>query len=202
MLFNESLAFFKIGGPSINVPENYKSHFDSTYINDNLIEIPEEEKFPIQEPNHKPKQNLKNLQKSFVEAQLLQIREKVNVSDDPLSFPIIDHPVIEMNGDFDSLNDFITFKKAVLIDFKRKSKSFGFREPIGICESPICINPAVPGFHYCTYHLPEDKNFDQQIFLKRCTYVDEYGQCKTPCSSGLETCTLHGKQTQKKKGEE
>lgn len=200
MLSNERLAQFKIGGPSINIPETFKSHLEMTYLEENIIEIPDSEEFPIPEPDQKLKPDLEDLRKSFVEFQLEYIRDKVNVSDDSLSLPIIDHPVIEMDGDFESLEDFINYKKAVAIDYKKKSNNFGFKEPIGICASPICINPAIPGFRYCTYHLPEDKSFHQQIFLKRCTHVDENGQCKTPCSSGLDTCTLHAKAPLKKKG--
>lgn len=199
MSLSESLAQFKIGGPSINIPDAYKSHLDIDYLQDHLIEIPETEQFPLPELEQKPRPDLEDLRRSFVEFQLEHIRDKVNVSDDSLSLPIIDHPVIEMDGDFDSLDDFILFKKAIAIDYKKKSITFGFKEPIGICASPICVNPSIPGFHYCTYHLPEDKNFHKQIFLKRCTHVDENGQCKTPCSSGLDTCTLHAKSPLKKK---
>lgn len=200
MLFHEPLMQFKIGGASINIPDTLKPHLETSFLQENLIEIPSSEKFPIQEQEQKSKFDLEILRKSFVEFQLEHIRDKVNVSDDSLSLPIIDHPVIELDGDFKSLEDFLEFKKAVAIDYKKKSNNFGFKEPIGICASPICINPAIPGFQYCTYHLPEDKNFNQQIFLKRCTHFDENGQCKTPCSSGLDTCTLHSKAPIKKKG--
>ncbi|OHT12715.1 hypothetical protein TRFO_17444 [Tritrichomonas foetus] len=193
--FFESLSKFGIGGISDRIPENLRSHLDAPPEFGSLIQIQMIEQFPLQEPYRKQYPPSDEMRRSFVEAQLKQIRDLSDITEDSLPMPEIPGPVIEIEGDFESEEEFINFKKAVAVDYKRKSESLGFRDPINVCKSPICINPAIPGFEYCTYHIIEDEECDKQIFLKQCEYVDEKGnQCKTPCASQYAHCLTHRNQ--------
>ena len=206
MSFYEFLSKFGIGGPSINVPEEYKARVESSYEYDKLVHIPSTtDDFLLEDPPTKEELDMDDLRKSFVQMQLMQIRDQVDISEDSLSLPTIAKPVIEIPGDFESKEEFISFKKAIAVEYKKKSENFGFKEPIRVCESPICVNPAIPGFDHCANHLVEDPNFEDQLFLKRCAYVSDSGRCTTPCSAAYDMCTIHRKQPCKrneKKGNE
>ena len=192
--FYEELSKFKIGINSCNIPNNLRRHFEAPPQFQNIIQIPLTEQFPLQEQAKKNKKTPDEIKKEFIETQLEYIRDNIDINEDSLTIPMIQGPVIEINGDFESEEDFINFKKAIAVEYRRKSETLGFKTPIKVCASTICINPAIPGFEYCTYHLPQDAHFDKQIFLKQCSYTDEKGQCKTPCSSINDKCLTHRNQ--------
>jgi hypothetical protein len=158
---------------------------------DSLIPVPDMEEFPLDEPTPAPQLTPGESRAQFCQFQVQHIANDVAVA--RVSGPELDcrGPTLEIPTEFDSVDDFIAFKRALATVFKLRSDEYGWHIPMGVCEFPSCLNSAPPTFHYCLYHLPLDPEFTNQKFLTTCQALVDGRPCGTPCGIGSTKCAFH-----------
>lgn len=96
-----------------------------------------------------------------------------------------------IGGIFQSIDDFIFFKRKLSTYFSKKSSSMGYPVPITTCAEPHCINPTVPTFSRCINHIVYDERFTLQYMLEKCKGVPEAPNCDIPTSLRTGLCQHH-----------
>lgn len=191
--FLKKLRRFGIYGFSQKIPKDIGAHLNGLPPKELLIDIPPIESFPLPEPETRKQVDPSELKKCFVQAQLDKLRNNIQMnSNETVEKPKVRGLIIEIGQEFESREEFIKFRRCVATQYMHESQENEWKIPIQICADHICLNPAIPGFNFCNYHLPRDPHFDDQPFLKICSHVSADGKpCTTPCSSSMKKCQMH-----------
>ncbi|OHT11073.1 hypothetical protein TRFO_04006 [Tritrichomonas foetus] len=188
-IFHNFLREKKIGGISSTIPDEIGRFRNGVPVSDDLIHIPDIEQFPIapaEKAEYLPENELKLL---FAQAQLEAIHADPATSNSASS-DIVD-PILEIPGEFDSIEDFIQFKRELTTVYKKRSDDLQWEIPIGVCKDPLCLNSTAPGFDYCLYHIPKDKKYQSLGLVTKCQARVEDHECTIPCSIGQQKCSFH-----------
>ena len=187
--FTSVLNHLGIEYANTKIPEGFGTYITAPPPQSVLIEIPDEEQFPLPEPDIPEAIEDEDLRSSFIAFQKKFIVENSNTNGNPYSTSFrgkdLDIPV-----EFDTYQAFITFKRQLETYYIEMSKEYGWKDPVTVCHHPTCLNSTVPTFSYCVNHMYEDENFDKQKFIGRCEKVDET-PCGRICNAQFKVCNLH-----------
>ena len=158
--FHAFLRSHGIGEYSPSIPSGIGRHLNGIPKEEDLIEIPEIENFPLENLPEKIKPNEEELKKMFIETQLETILNKNNEI-------FLNSNSINIPNQFKSINHFINFKKELNQYYINKSKELNLSEDVIICSNLLCLNSSCPTFKYCINHINLDENYNKKQFLKK-----------------------------------
>lgn len=188
-IFHTTLREKKIGGFSTTIPDEV-GKFRSGIPNPNdLIQIPEVESFPLMEHEQAEQLSDAELKHLFAQAQLEAIH--ADSSNNINGAPDIVGPVLEIPGEFDSVEDYVQFKRELATVYKKRSEEYEWPQPVGVCYDPLCMNSTTPGFKYCLYHISKDEKYESLGLISKCQAKVDNHDCPIPCGAGCSKCTFH-----------
>lgn len=178
-----------IGGISSTIPDDMGRFRNGIPTAEELIPIPTSEAFPLDEPEKNDPFSEEELYHLFAQAQLETIHS------DPSKLAnnsqIINGPILEIPGEFASIDDYIQFKRELATFYKKRSDNYEWPEPMGVCSDPLCLNSTAPTFKYCLYHLPKDEKFESLGLVSKCQAKVDDHDCTIPCGNGCSKCAFH-----------
>ena len=165
-----------------------------------LVEIPDEEIFPISEildetnkeitPQEITKSALSDMLSSFIQ------RTKV------LKPPTVEKSNLQNMMIYDDPQQFIEFKREYATYLSAVASNLGIPvSAIQLCSFPLCLNQAIPNFHFCINHMEMEHEFDKVDLFSRCNFTTQGERCETPCSPKFQYCTFHRQKLAKSKKE-
>ena len=190
-----------VAEPSPAIPDDVGRHLRGVPADDELVPVPDFEEFPFAEAPPPVHLAADEARTKFVQYQLQTIAANplTNASAGAADQTCVG-PVLEIPTEFDSVEDFVKFKRELATVFKARSDAYGWSESVGVCKYPTCTNSVAPSFEYCLFHLPLDPKFEEQGFVGRCKVVTDEKQCEIPCGKNGTKCAFHralGRETSK-----
>ncbi|KAK8885679.1 hypothetical protein M9Y10_041131 [Tritrichomonas musculus] len=187
--FHSFLREKKIGGPSTTIPEEVGRFRNGVPNSNDLILIPDEESFPLKEQEQTVQLSDLEFRHLFAEAQLEAIH--ADSSSNANGTPDIVGPILEIPGEFDTVDDYIQFKRELATVFKKRSEAYEWPQPVGVCYDPLCMNSTAPGFKYCLYHISKDEKYESLGLIGKCQVKVDGHDCPIPCGIGESKCAFH-----------
>ena len=188
--FLERLEQLGISAFSKNIPPNIGKYLKGVPHRADLVEIPEAEMIPIGKCEAPPKLDENCLKISFLKHQMellfMQLQEVDDQSTDPQT-----NSLLEIGQEFSCIEEFNVFKAKKNKEYIQFSRQKGREIDIGICSEYMCLNPAVPGFSYCSCHLYQDSGLESQPFVKRCEWNDHGARCTNMHPPTHRYCSVH-----------
>ena len=157
---------------------------------ESIIHIDSEEHFPLSPPKKIGDLPIEEMEEYFTQMQMKLLFLKQSFGGHP-SNPTISASILQIPGEFNSVEDFIQFKRELATVYKARSLSYGWKQIVTVCHEPFCLNSTPPGFIYCCSHVHQDPHYKDQIFIKECSEILEDQNCPIPCGSGFPQCALH-----------
>lgn len=181
-----------ISEPSPAIPDDVGQHLQGVPAEEDLVPIPEFEEFPLAEPPQAADLPAEKVAQQFCQYQLQSIAANplTNTSSLPGDQTCVG-PILEIPTEFDTIEDFVKFKRELATVFKARSDAYGWSESVGVCKFPTCANSVAPSFEYCLFHLPLDPHFEDQGFVGRCKVITDERQCEIPCGKNGTKCAFH-----------
>lgn len=181
-----------IAEPSQAIPESVGRHLRGVPGPEDLIEIPDWEEFPLEEPAPIPKVPRDDAKLQFVQYQMQVIAANPATSSSGAQVDIdCIGPIFEIPTEFETVEDFVQFKRELATVYKLRSEKYKWPVPMGVCRFPTCLNSVAPTFEYCIAHLPMDAHFKDQRFFGQCRVMVGDHQCTIPCGIGGSKCAFH-----------
>ena len=173
------------------VLDDYKLVSQNVPSEENLIEIPDEEIFPMPSvetniPHYSSHQLVSCAYKEVLDNfQNSKEKSSDTVQKDNLKsmMPIQDP------------EEFVKFKQEYNTYVAKTCESYDFETPASLCSVPTCLNTAIPTFDYCICHIEMDPKFEALGLLKKCENED----CEIPTSMKFGLCTFHRTKKNQKK---
>ena len=156
---------------------------------DSLVQISSEEHFPLSHPKEIAQLPTEEMETYFtqMQAELLLLNQRFTQT----RTQAISGPLIEIPDEFNSIEDFIQFKRELATVYKARTESYGWEQMITVCHEPLCLNSTPPGFSYCCFHIQKDKHYNDQIFIKQCRETLNNHKCPIPCGNDVSSCVFH-----------
>ena len=147
------------------------------------------ESFPLEEQGRIEQLSDQELKHLFAQAQLEAIHEESanNIN----GAPDIVGPVLEIPGEFSSIEDYIQFKRELATVYKKRSESYEWPQSVGVCADPLCLNSTAPEFKYCLYHITKDPKYESLGLISKCQAKVDNHECPIPCGAGFSRCAFH-----------
>ena len=189
--FLNLLKKFGIEGYSPRIPIGVGHYNTGEFPPERMIQVPNFETFPL--PAAEPREVIepKQLEAAIVQAQYEYLCEQFNKHLES-GLNVDDLHKFEPGREFESPEEFIEFKRAMLAFYNDEAQKIGWKQPVSICAEPMCLNMAIPSFSYCSNHLTKDPNFTNQPFVKACTAISDNGQvCGESSPASTEKCIFH-----------
>lgn len=187
--FLELLKRNGVAGDSSRIPPSANNFYKE--IPTNLIKVPEYDSFPLPKVDPRPATSPKAIEGAIVQTQYENLCLQIGKCLEEKT-PVSDLEKFEEGREFDSPEEFIKFKRAMLTHYNEEAKELGYTKPIEICSEPMCVNMAIPTFKYCANHLNKDPQFETQPFIKECAGIKSDGSKCTNCApASTERCVYH-----------
>ena len=187
--FHSFLRDRKIGGPSSAIPDEIGRFRSGVPHADDLVQIPDMENFPLEEAEKAEHISEDDLRGLFARAQIESIHadpEKNNMAANDVV-----GSVLEIPGEFESVEDYVQFKRELATVYKKRSDEFGWNESVGVCCEPLCFNSTPPGFRFCLFHSNKEDKYDSLGLIGKCQVKVDDHDCPIPCGIGHQKCAFH-----------
>lgn len=178
-LFHEFLAERKVGPPSQVLKTVSNWHRESPPRSEELAEIPDQEQYPLEIIPCSDKITPDVLNILFVKSQI-QVASQ-NSNSNSLSGSLVESEI------FPTEKEFYQYKMDLQAQIEKCNKNENLTVPLSICNDPLCVNSAVPSFHYCLRHLYKDPNFSTQSLVHCC----EQTNCSCIVGASTKKCPIH-----------
>ena len=196
-IFHNCLKLHRIAEASASIPFKYRHQSINIPNESALVDVPDIESFPVEDPPQPIKIADEDLRKMFLQIQLKHIASDptFNKGNEAEENKVVG-PVLEIPTEFATIDDFIEFKRELATVYKIRSEEYGFPKPFSVCKDPLCMGSSAPGFEYCLYHIANDKMYDKIKLFGKCQAVVEGEKtCQTPCGIGQTKCSFHSKES-------
>jgi hypothetical protein len=196
-----ALARFHIGDQSAEtqkIRSRVRDRTDSRFVD---IPSTDAEPSPPRERDPTTSTAARITREQFIQFQLSVIDQGLDHGDASIKV-MPTGPVVQPGVDCVALDDYLQLKRRLATRYRDTSMRNGWKDVIGICSDPICINPVVPGFEYCANHMTLSSDFENQILLTRCIHTVGKNRCMRPCAVGERLCRAHIKGPRRKGDED
>lgn len=164
--FHQFLRQHNIGEFSPAIPEDVGKHLEGIPYEEDLVQVPEMEDFPLPDAEKHTKLEKNDMKKMLTQAQIESILFADNEEED--ANDITPFQIIDTTSQYSSAGHFIKVKQALSTIYATRSEEMNLPVTVVCCKELSCTNAAVPTFEYCINHITKDPNFNNQKFVLKC----------------------------------